>query len=77
MLERRRFLQALAASVVAAGVPLPIGFPEPEGPRGTFITAGIDLRDWGVIRVSGSAGNNGLYRAVRRISLGSWEVEPV
>ena len=27
-LNRRCFLQALAASVVAAGAPLPIGFPE-------------------------------------------------
>lgn len=27
LLTRRRFLSALAASVVAAGMPLPIGFP--------------------------------------------------
>lgn len=30
LLNRRRFLQALAGSVVAAGAPLPIGFPEPS-----------------------------------------------
>lgn len=28
LLARRRFLSALAASVVAAGMPLPIGFPQ-------------------------------------------------
>lgn len=28
---RRNFLRALAASVVAAGCPLPIGFPDPAG----------------------------------------------
>ena len=28
MLTRRRFFQALAASALAAGVPLPVGFPE-------------------------------------------------
>lgn len=27
---RRQFLQALAASVVAAGAPLPVGFPEQD-----------------------------------------------
>jgi len=29
-LSRRRFLFSLAASVVAVGAPLPIGFPKPE-----------------------------------------------
>ena len=28
LLSRRRFIQALAASVVAVGAPLPIGFPK-------------------------------------------------
>ncbi len=28
LITRRRFFQALAASALAAGVPLPIGFPE-------------------------------------------------
>ena len=28
MLTRRQFFQSLAASVVAAGMPLPVGFPE-------------------------------------------------
>ena len=28
MLTRRQFFQSLAASVVAAGMPLPVGFPQ-------------------------------------------------
>lgn len=34
MLTRRAFFQSLAASVVAAGMPLPVGFPEEIDPRG-------------------------------------------
>ncbi len=30
LIERRAFLKALVASVIAVSVPLPIGFPEPE-----------------------------------------------
>ena len=79
MMERRRFLQALAASVVAAGATLPIGFPRPE-PSGTFTILGAppDLRDWGAIRVRGTtSGHDGVYRATRQLGLGAWELEPV
>jgi len=48
VLSRRRFFQALAASALAAAVPLPVGFPREEHPvdqyytgRMMVITAGV------------------------------------
>lgn len=51
LLTRRRFLQALAASVVAVGAPLPIGFPEEPLeplPPGTYSMqlVGVETGRW-------------------------------
>lgn len=43
LIERRAFLKALVASVVAAGLPLPIGFPKPERGLSYVVFENLDL----------------------------------
>ena len=46
MLDRRDFIRALAAGAVAAGVPLPVGFPRHLQVIGTPIPKTLELLHW-------------------------------
>lgn len=46
LLTRRRFISALAASVVAVGAPLPIGFPKEAFSDLKWTASGVSLDQW-------------------------------